>query len=115
MSDQISTTLASMAEHLSALEQDFLQVGRLLEGMDEARGRPLLLAVQRAIGRVAESARAVKSKCPRCKRPDAKMEYEAVNKLSGVWTLPECPTCRELVQVVVAVEKATRATAPAGG
>ena len=39
------------------------------------------------------------------------MEYEAVNKLSGVWKLPECPTCRELSQMITGIEKVAKAVA----
>jgi hypothetical protein len=115
MSDQTSAALTTLSEHVSAIERDFLELSKLLERLDEPKGRTVILAAFRTLQRVAEAARPVRAKCPRCGRPDAKMEYEAVNKLSGVWKLPECPTCRELAGVIAAVEKAARTAATTAG
>lgn len=111
MSDETASPLQPLAEHIAAVERDFLALGKHLEALDEPAGRAVTLAAFRAVHRVAEAARAVKARCPACGRPDSKLEYEAVNKLSGVWKLPDCPTCSELSQVIAAVEKVARTTA----
>lgn len=115
MNDAANAAIQSVAEHVALLERDFLQLARALESLDESGGRSATLAAYRAIQRVAEAARPVKANCPRCGRPDSKLEYEAVNKLSGVWKLPECPTCAELTQVINAVEKAARSATRSSG
>jgi hypothetical protein len=115
MNDATGMALQALAEHVSAVERDFLELGKLLDTLDESKGRMVTLAAYRAVHRVAEAGRAVKAKCPKCGRPDSKLEYEAVNKLSGVWKLPDCPTCTELSQLIAAVEKAVRATARTAG
>lgn len=115
MSDTTATALQSLADHVGAVERDFLELGKLLDKLDATKGRMVTLAAYRTVHRLAESARSVKAKCPQCGRPDSKLEYEAVNKLSGVWKLPDCPTCSELSQVIAAVEKAVRATARTAG
>jgi hypothetical protein len=114
MSNTIANTLLALNEHLAAVERDFVALGRQMEQADESDGRSALLGAYRAVERVADGARAVRSKCPRCSRPDPSMEYEAVNKLSGVWKLPECPTCRELAQMMAAIEKAAKAQTATG-
>jgi hypothetical protein len=108
MSTAIASTLLSLNEHLAAVERDFVTLGRQMDQASESDGRSALLGAFRAVERIAEGAQAVRSKCPRCSRPDPAMEYEAVNMHSGVWKLPQCPTCRELSQLMSAIEKATK-------
>lgn len=114
MSNAIANTLLALNEHLAAVERDFVALGRQMEQADASDGRSALLGAYRAVERIAEGARAVRAKCPRCSRPDSAMEYEAVNKHSGVWKLPECPTCRELSQMMSAIEKVAKTLAATG-
>jgi phage FluMu protein Com len=111
VSNMIANTLLALNEHLAVVERDFVALGKQMEQADEGDGRTALLGTFRAVERVADGARAVRAKCPRCTRPDPNMEYEAVNKLSGVWKLPECPTCRELSQMMSAIEKVAKTLA----
>ena len=110
----IANTLLALNEHLAVVERDFVALGRQMEQADVGDGRTALLGAFRAVERVAEGAQAVRSKCPRCSRPDPNMEYEAVNKHSGVWKIPECPTCRELSQMMAAIEKVAKTLAATG-
>ena len=114
MSNAIANTLLTLNEHLAAVERDFVALGRQMEQASESDGRSALLGAFRAVERVADGARAVRAKCPRCSRPDPALEYEAVNKHSGVWKLPECPTCRELAQMMSAIEKVAKMMTTSG-
>ena len=55
---------------MAAVERDFVMLGRQVEQADLGDGRTALLGAYRAVERVAEGAQAVRSKCPRCSRPD---------------------------------------------
>src|SRR5215470_5299121 len=77
MSDQTSAALTTLSEHVSAIERDFLDLSKVLDKLDEPKGRTVILAAFRTVQRVAEAARPVRAACPRCGRPDSKMEYEA--------------------------------------
>src|SRR5262245_1752434 len=110
----IANTLLELNEHLAAVERDFVVLGRQMETGNESDGRTALLGAYRAVERVGEGAEAVRAKCPRCSRPDSSMEYEAVNKHSGVWKLPECPVCRELAQMMSTIKKVAKALAGSG-
>ncbi|MEP0848182.1 MAG: hypothetical protein HRF50_15335 [Phycisphaerae bacterium] len=108
MSSSIDPVVQSIQQQASALDRDFARLAPLLEKASDSDAGAAMKAIVRSLHRLAEAARAVRNSCPTCRKADANLSFEAVNKLSGVWSLPECNTCRPLARIIGAVEKAAR-------
>lgn len=114
MSNEIDASLCSIRDHASALDHEFLQIAQALRQADPATAHTAMLSVHRALQRLAEAARPITAACPACQKAGGKRKYEPVNPLSGVWSRPECPTCRELSGLIAAVESVIRNPQPPG-
>ncbi len=108
MSDALDATLQALQQHSSAIDRELLRLAEKVGGADDGRAAAAMSAVERCIQRVAEAARAMRAACPVCKKAQAAIQFEAVNKFSGVWSLPDCAACRGLARLIGAVEKAAR-------
>ena len=108
MSEQAESTQASIHEHVSALDHEFVRISESIGSASANDARATMLSVYRALVRLAEAAGALTAACPACRAAGGPSNYEQVNKLSGVWTRPECPSCRELTRLIKAVEKVSR-------
>lgn len=86
------------------MDREFLQIAKELPSTDVAAARATIMGVYDALERLAEAAKPIVAACPACKAAGGKGRYEAVNEFSGVWSRPECPTCRELSQLIAAVD-----------
>ena len=104
MANEITASLASIQDHTSALDRELLRIAEALRQADPSTARPAILAVYRALHRLAEAAQPITAACPACREAGGKREYKAVNPLSGVWSRPECSTCRELSHLITAAE-----------
>ena len=110
MSDQITASLSSVHDHASALDREFLNIAKALGQADATTARTAMLGVWRALHRLAEAAKPITAACPACQKAGGKRKYEPVNPFSGVWSRPECATCRELSQLIGAAEEVARKT-----
>ena len=108
MSDQAASTIASIQEQAAALDRGLLQLSQEIAGAGKDEARAAFLGVFRTITRLAEAARPLIAACPVCHGTQGGGELEQVNKLSGVWTRPECATCRELSKMIGAVDEVAR-------
>lgn len=108
MSEAVQASISSVQELASSLDREFITLAQGMEAADSDTARSVLLTVYRALFRLAEAARPLAAACPACRASGGAGEYEQVNKLSGVWTRPECPNCRELSHLITAVETAAR-------
>jgi len=108
MDEEQTTVSNKIHEHTSALDREFIKLAGDVRGQKAADARDSMLAVYRALTRLADAARPITAACPTCNAPEDQGEYQPVNKLSGVWTLPECPTCKELASAIAAIDKVAR-------
>ncbi len=108
MANQRTPSLSSVRDHASAMDREFLKIAKALRQTDLAGARTTMLGVYEALHRLAEAAKPITAACPACQAAGGKGQYEAVNEFSGVWSRPECPTCRELSQPIGAVDNLAR-------
>jgi hypothetical protein len=108
MTKATHAALTPFQEHIAAIEHDFLDIARWLGTAKVDEGRAALDAVSRGLHRLAEAARAVKAACPQCATAGAKMNFDAVNRYSGVWSVHECAACTLLMQIIMSVDAAMR-------
>ena len=111
MSDAISESMGSVAEHVSALDREFVKIAQEVADADEDQARVAMQGVFRSLSRMAEAARPIIAACPTCKAARVDPNYEQVNKYSGVWVIPKCKTCRDLGKMIAVIEKSAREAA----
>lgn len=114
MGSPIEAALQAIQQHTSALDRELARIAPMLAEATESQVAGVMSAAVRAIQRLADAARAVRNACPVCRKAEAATRFEEVNKFSGVWSLPDCPTCRGLARLIAGVDKAIR-EAPATG
>lgn len=105
----IDAQMRKLTEHIDVVIADFRQLAEAMGKASEEDARSAIVATSASLARVARAARSVRAACPKCSRPDSKMEFEAVNKLSGVWKLPRCETCRDLAELISEVDRCAKA------
>lgn len=108
----MSTVLERLKEHVDAVAEDFALLADRMKDGDQRTGREGLATVYRALMQLIREAEAVRNFCPACSGPNARMQWEAVNKLSGVWKRPQCDECRPLSELLTAAEKVAASAPP---
>lgn len=108
MTDRVTASMSTVQDRAAALDRDFLELAQALDQATPPAARAAMLGVWRVLSRLAEAAKPIKAACPGCRASEGKGEFEPVNEFSGVWSMRECATCRELSQLIAAVEKAAR-------
>lgn len=116
MSAPIESCLQEIKQLTSSLDREYVKLGQLLATAEGEAAASAIKTLARSLHRLAEASRAARAACPTCRQADADVQFEAVNKYSGVWQMPECDTCRGLSRIIAAVERAVRdSTATRGG